>query len=81
MDFGQAIKELKDGKMVKRSGSDWRDTFLTLIQPVEYNPTNDHLWAGLDKSPWICIKTSDYNIEPWQPSQTDILAEDWEVEL
>ena len=29
--------------------------------------------------PWIGMKTADDKFVPWLASQTDILAEDWEV--
>ena len=30
-------------------------------------------------APWIGMKTADNKFVPWLASQTDILAEDWEV--
>ncbi|NLL68412.1 MAG: DUF2829 domain-containing protein [Clostridiaceae bacterium] len=35
--------------------------------------------SGIDKSPWIGMKTADNKFVPWLASQTDVLAEDWMV--
>lgn len=39
-------------------------------------PRNQH---ALDVLPWIGMKTADNKFVPWLASQTDILANDWEL--
>jgi len=81
-DFGQAIRQLKDGKQVVRAGWNGKNMWLQLISPDCWLVTigivpNDT--AGLDLAPWIGMRTADCKFVPWLASQTDVLAEDWEV--
>lgn len=90
MNFGDAIKALKEGRKVARKG---------------WNSKNMYLWlkpATVIKSEWckdpilkeivdanngeaealgtICMKTADNKIlTGWLASQTDMLSEDWTV--
>ncbi len=90
MNFGDAIKALKEGRKVARKG---------------WNGKNMYLWlkpATIIKSEWckdpmlkeivdanngeaealgtICMKTADNKIlTGWLASQTDMLSEDWTV--
>lgn len=90
MNFGDAIKALKEGRKVARKG---------------WNGKNMYLWlkpATVIKSEWckdpmlkeivdanngeaealgtICMKTADNKIlTGWLASQTDMLSEDWTV--
>ena len=90
LNFGDAIKALKEGKKVARKG---------------WNGKNMHLWlkpAAIIKAEWckdpmlneivdanggeaealgtICMKTADNKIlTGWLASQTDMLCEDWMV--
>lgn len=90
MNFGDAIKALKEGRKVSRKG---------------WNGKNMYLWlkpATVIKSEWckdpmlkeivdanngeaealgtICMKTADNKIlTGWLASQTDMLSEDWTV--
>ncbi|PGC57641.1 DUF2829 domain-containing protein [Bacillus wiedmannii] len=80
MDFGSALELLKQGERVARKGWNGKDMFLVLIAPHQYNPDNEHLVAGLEKSPWVALKTADRKVIPWSASQSDMLANDW-VEL
>ena len=51
--------------------------------PAQRNPyftvhdNNPH--ADGTMAPWIGIKTTDCKFVPWLASQTDLLAEDWEI--
>jgi hypothetical protein len=37
------------------------------------------VWVPIELLPWIGMKTADNKFVPWLASQTDILAEDWEI--
>lgn len=74
--FGEAIKYLKRGIRVARKGWNGKGMWLTLIPSCNYNPSDVHS-LGLEKLPWIGMKTADNKFVPWLASQTDMLAEDW----
>lgn len=70
MNFGQALQLLKDGVQVARSGWNGRGMFVELQRPDAHSKMT---------LPYMFMKTADGNFVPWTPSQTDSLAEDWEV--
>ena len=78
-DFGTAIKALKDGHTVRRQGWNGKGIFIRLQMPDE----NSKMTA-----PYIYIDSSGLQTDneaapkvlvPWLASQTDMLAEDWEL--
>lgn len=69
MNFGKAIEELKNGNKVAREGWNGKGMYLVLIEP--------HL--GIIDVPFIAIKTADNKRQPWNASQADALADDWNV--
>lgn len=66
MSFGHAIEALKKGQKVCRAGWNEKGMFLLLIPDLQGRPE---------------IKISDTKISDWLPvaSQTDMLANDWQV--
>ena len=70
MDFGKAITALKEGKTVSREGWNGRGQFLKLQVPDEHSKM---------QHPYIYISPVDEKLVPWLASQTDMLAEDWQV--
>lgn len=67
-DFGWALKQLRAGNRVARSGWNGKGMWLALQVPD----------AGSKMSlPYIYMKTADDKLVPWLASQTDVLAEDW----
>lgn len=79
MNFGQALKLLKDGRKVARAGWNGRGIFIELQVPDAHSKMT---------SPYIYIDTSGLQTDnpaapkslvPWVPSQTDMLMEDWVV--
>ena len=79
MDFGLAISELKAGGKVRRRGWNGKGIFIELQKPDE-NSKMTH--------PYIFIDTTGLQTEnedapkdrvPWLASQTDMLANDWEL--
>ena len=91
MDFGLAIRALKQGRTVARAGWNGKGMWLAL------SPGNPALeagkfWAGPNRDyaeqnggaapvlPCITMKTATGEIlMGWLASQTDMLAEDWEI--
>jgi hypothetical protein len=69
-DFGSAIKALKAGFKVCRRGWNGRGMWLALQVPDEHSKMT---------APYIYMSTADGKLVPWLASQTDVLAEDWEL--
>lgn len=68
--FGWALDRLKSGLKVARKGWNGKGMWLSLQVPDEHSKMS---------LPYIYMKTADNHQVPWLASQTDMLAEDWEV--
>lgn len=75
MDFGEAIRCLKAGGRVGRSGWNGKGMWLKLVEGYQVGP--DLHILGRQLLPWIGMKTADGSFVPWLASQSDMLAEDW----
>ena len=77
--FGQALEALKLGSQARRSGWDGIDIFIELQVP-DANSKMTHPYIYIDTT-----KLQTHNpdapkvVIPWLASQTDLLAEDWEI--
>ena len=71
IDFGDAIRALKNGKRVTRPGWNGKGMWLAIQNPDEHPNTMT--------VPFIFMHTADDHEVPWLASQTDMLAEDWEI--
>lgn len=77
--FSLALAALKKGHRVCRSGWNGKGMYLKYIGPHDYS-VNVNVYDGLwYAAPWIGMKTADNGFVPWLASQTDLLAEDWDV--
>lgn len=94
MNFGEALAALKRGDRVARSGWNGKGMWIVLVHPQNADLSSNREWeeAGSDIGwqfrprwlralPWLGLKTADDGFVPWLASQTDILAEDWEIVL
>jgi hypothetical protein len=70
MTFGDALASLKKGYRVCRSGWNGKGMWLALQVP------DTHSKMSL---PYIYMSTVTGDLVPWLASQTDVLAEDWNV--
>lgn len=84
MDFSDALKELKSGKAVRRSGWNSPNQFVYFVPKASY-PAQTGVakqYFGDDAlvpyTGYLAIKTVQDNVAPWLASQTDLLADDWE---
>ncbi len=68
--FSVALEMLKEGKSITRKGWNGPNQCLTLQVPDENSKMT---------LPYIYITTVQRNLVPWLASQTDLLAEDWEI--
>jgi hypothetical protein len=83
--FGEALVALKFGQKVARQGWNGKGMFLYFVPEGQY-PARTAIakaeWGedGLvPYQPYIAMKTVQGTVVPWLASQTDMLAEDWEV--
>jgi len=69
-DFGAALKGIREGFQFARRGWNGRGMHIALQSPG----LNDKM-----TQPYIYMKTADGNLVPWLASQSDMLANDWEI--
>jgi hypothetical protein len=85
MTFSAALREVKQGQRVARSGWNGKGMFLFLVDGSKFivnrEPLKSILGAGTEVNycPHIDMKTADGKIVPWVASQTDLLASDWVI--
>ena len=88
MDFGMALIALKRGESVARKGWNGKGMFLTLQNGSEVigtdmrnEPAKNYYGDSKVKiCPHIDMKAADGSyVVGWLASQTDMLAEDWEI--
>lgn len=85
MNFGEALEALKAGKKVARAGWNGKGMFLYYVPKNRYTALTDVAKeiAGEDGKveygAYIAMKTAQGNVVPWLASQTDMLADDWNV--
>ena len=85
--FGDAVVALKEGLRVEREGWNGKGMFLYYVPENKYPASrNEHgTMIGVfedDMVPYgayIAMKTAQNNVVPWLASQTDVLAEDWQI--
>lgn len=79
MNFGQALEQIKSGKTVARKGWNGKGIYIGLIKPKDGDAmTHDFIYidtTGLQTD----NPDAPLSRVPWLASQTDMLAEDWQV--
>lgn len=84
-DFGKALWHLKQGKRVARKGWNGKGMFLFLVPGSTFKVNRPPLLGIYEEGkvinycPHIDMKTADEKVVPWLASQTDVLAEDWQL--
>ena len=83
MNFGTALELLKVGKRISRKGWNGKGMYLYYVPANSYKSlTNAAKQEFGDYTPYgayIAMKTVQNNVVPWLASQTDVLADDWEM--
>ena len=87
LSFGDAVAALKQGARVAREGWNGKGMFLYYVPENKYPASrNEHgTMVGVfedDMVPYgayLAMKTAQNNVVPWLASQTDVLAEDWQI--
>lgn len=79
-DIGWAVKELHDGRKVRRAGWNGNGMFLLWVKgdATAVDGAVTAVVGDVRMLPWIGMKTADGGFVPWLCSQTDLLALDWE---
>ena len=85
MTFSQALEAIKEGCKVARQGWNGKDMFIFLVPGSSFTVNRLPLLgiypAGteINYHAHVDMRTADGQIVPWLCSQTDLLANDWEV--
>ena len=70
MDIGQAVNRLRSGDKIARAGWNGKGQYVELQVPDEDSKMT---------LPYVFIHTVQGDLVPWLCSQTDLLANDWEI--
>lgn len=85
MDFGDAIRAMKNGKRVARDGWNGKGMFLFLVNGSTFTVNREPLLSIMGDGTQvqyhahIDMKTAQGYVVPWLASQSDMLADDWVV--
>jgi len=85
MDFSQALTALKNGNKVARSGWNGKGMFIFLVPGSTFNVSRAPLLGiypygtEITYHAHVDMRTAQGDIVPWLCSQTDMLADDWEI--
>jgi hypothetical protein len=81
--FGTALEELKAGSKVARSGWNGKGMFIYYVPAASYPAQTEiakkEFGETVPYGAYIAMKTAQGNVVPWLASQTDVLADDWQV--
>ena len=80
MDFGQAIKEVKNGKRIQRKGWNGKQQYVELASSISYVNAQGKIvnveHAAIGNNALAFVGTSGVQLV-WLATQSDMLAEDW----
>jgi hypothetical protein len=85
MSFSEALCLLKDGERVEREGWNGKGMFLFLVPGSHFTVNRPPLLGiypegtEIDYRSHIDMKTAQGDVVPWVASQTDLLADDWQL--
>ena len=85
MDFSGALLALKGGERVARSGWNGKGMFLYLVPGSEFHVSRLPLLGIYERGTpikyhaHVDMRTAQGTCVPWLCSQTDMLADDWEI--
>ncbi len=85
MNFGEALACIKAGNRVRRTGWNGKGMFIFLVPGSKFIVNRQPMLAVFGEGTeinyhgHIDMFTADKMVVPWLCSQTDMLAEDWEL--
>lgn len=85
--FGWAIAQLKDGRKVTRTGWNGKGMYVYYVPAASYPAQRNERGTMIGQFPddmvpyrdYIATKTAQNDVVPWVASQSDILADDWQL--
>ena len=77
MNFSQALHNLKFQKCISREGWNGKGMWLGLC--TNWNGNVGAAGLNFKMLPFIYMRTAQGDFVPWLASQTDILADDWQI--
>lgn len=84
-DFSEALRAVKSGQAIARAGWNGKGMFVYHVQANAYPATSPVAKAHFGDDAlvpygaYLAMKTATGEVVPWLASQTDILAEDWDL--
>lgn len=84
-DFGEALRQLKNGERVTRRGWNGKGLWLAYVSSGAYTLKVNHRAGGVTEPkgdklmPWLAMRTSAGGFVPWLASQSDLLSADWTI--
>ena len=82
MNFGEAIKAVKEGKRIQREGWNGKAQYVELATCVSYKNTKGEIinveHDAIGNNALAFVGTSGIQLG-WLASQADMLAEDWKI--
>ncbi len=85
MDFSEALKAIKAGQRVCREGWNGKGMFVFLVPGSTFQVNRAPLLGiypegtVINYCPHVDMKTADDKVVPWLVSQTDLMADDWQI--
>ena len=85
MNFSRALNVIKEGQKVARKGWNGKDMFIFLVPGSTFIVNRPPLLGIYPEGTEITyhahidMKTADGMVVPWLASQTDLLANDWQL--
>lgn len=85
MNFSEALYKIKNGNLVSRAGWNGKNMFVFLVAGSTFKVSRAPLLGIFEEGTeinyhaHIDMRTADGKIVPWLASQSDLLAEDWEL--
>lgn len=83
MKFGEAVECMKDGLRVARNGWNGQGMFAYYVPGAVYKAMTDAakeiFGEEVPYRPYFALKTVQNDVAVWNPSTSDILAEDWVI--
>ena len=85
MTFSEALERIKYGERLARTGWNGKGMFVFLVPGSTFEVNRPPLLGiypegtEINYHAHIDMRTADGTVVPWLASQTDLLAEDWEV--
>jgi hypothetical protein len=83
--FSEALEKLKAGKLLTRRSWNGKGQFIYLVDGSTFTVNRPPLQGiypdgtEINYRPHVDIRTVDGSCVPWIASQSDLLADDWEV--